>query len=401
MERIDKKWIIIFLMLISFRQYAQEKRDFIYYDQTTYAQYLNGDWVNLINTGIEALKNDFDYYYLRTRMGIAFYETGSYSSAVRHFEKALKFNSSDPVILEYLYYSYIFIARYPDASRLFYKYQELLKDRITDYRPRLFDGLSLEGGMKFSDHTTLQGTEVGTIYYGQLGLSNNIRGRLYIFQYIGSLNLGLQDWFTGQNNILYRVPYSINQVDYYLQTGIFLRKGWMISPAFHYIYVDAVTSSYTDIFGSVGIHKHYGKIKAGLSWSYSEIIDTRFSQLTPTIIFYPLGNTKLYLKGTASFTSGDLTQKIAGGMAGFKIINLTWLEGFYHSGRSQYASFNEGYIIYNTSDYLLSRAGLIITHFWNNKNSFSVSFQLENKEQAVSEDVYSHHFLFFGLNFKF
>ena len=77
-------------------------------DSATYAQYLAGDWSELIIEGKNAIRQDVDYYYLRMRIGIAFFETENYRAATGHFKKALEFNQDDPVALEYLYYCFLY-----------------------------------------------------------------------------------------------------------------------------------------------------------------------------------------------------------------------------------------------------------------------------------------------------
>ncbi len=64
------------LVLIPFFAQAQEEPvfDSKMVEDSTYRFYLDGDWWSVISYGEAALKEDIDYYYLRMRMGIAFFE---------------------------------------------------------------------------------------------------------------------------------------------------------------------------------------------------------------------------------------------------------------------------------------------------------------------------------------
>ena len=64
--------ILVALMLLPARE--ANSQSFIKIDSATYAQYLAGDWSTLVHEGKQAISQGVDYYYLRMRVGIAFYE---------------------------------------------------------------------------------------------------------------------------------------------------------------------------------------------------------------------------------------------------------------------------------------------------------------------------------------
>ena len=96
-------------------------------DSTTYQLYLDKSWDELIHVGKDAVKKDIDYYFLRMRIGIAYYEKNNYKSAQSHFRKALEFNTGDPVASEYLYYAYLFGGQTQQAALLYREFPESLK----------------------------------------------------------------------------------------------------------------------------------------------------------------------------------------------------------------------------------------------------------------------------------
>ena len=80
-----------------------------------YQLYLEGRWSELAENGKEAIAEGYDYYYMRMRMGIAYYERQNYGLAAYHFNKAMEFNENDQFALEYLFYSYYLSGRYFQA----------------------------------------------------------------------------------------------------------------------------------------------------------------------------------------------------------------------------------------------------------------------------------------------
>ena len=107
---------------------SQESMTFKYADSLTYRLYLDKNWSELIRTGRDAIETGHDYYYMRMRLGIAYYEMHNYGMSTIHFKKALVFNTSDPVALEYLFYSYYLSGRNYEAwavvSRLYRENRE-------------------------------------------------------------------------------------------------------------------------------------------------------------------------------------------------------------------------------------------------------------------------------------
>lgn len=64
----------VLLIIVMFPAIGQTKRDFVSFNKASYELYTQKKWDELIIVGKEALKNNFDFYYLRVRLGIAYYE---------------------------------------------------------------------------------------------------------------------------------------------------------------------------------------------------------------------------------------------------------------------------------------------------------------------------------------
>jgi hypothetical protein len=312
----------------------------------------------------------------------------------------LKYNSSDPIILEYLYYAYIYASRYQDAALLYYQNKPIMKDLVLTFNPRLFDAITIDVVYKMSDHHTNSGTEAGDIQYGQIGLRHTLGSHILLYHFASTLNHTFLD-IAGMDNSRIRYQYHFYQFEYYAHGRINLGKGFEINPVFHFIGVDAYSRRYNDLYYSLGLGKRMGRLALGLQCSYAEINDSTLVQWVPWITYYPFGNNKFYLSTIFIFGSGDVDQQVYQGRLGVRLFRNTWMEGFMASGRSQYIALFDGAIIYNNPDYLLSRTGLSFTQYLTGKTSLTLHYALEKKEQIVSGDSYTHHVVAMRLNFKF
>ena len=170
-------------------------------DKKTYRLYLQKNWDSLIITGKQALKENIDYFYLRMRIGIAYYEIENYRKAAYHFEKAIKFNTNDQAALEYLYYCYLNTNRDLEANELSEKFPESLQQKIKPGTNRIINNIYFETGPTFSNNisknqrSNLMGKDSiygeqdlnDNKYYLQLGLKQYLGKRFSL--YLGYSNL--------------------------------------------------------------------------------------------------------------------------------------------------------------------------------------------------------------------
>ena len=156
---------------------AQEEKEFNYYNNQSLFLYETGQWEQLIPLGKESLQQGHDFYYLRMRIGIAYYKLEKYRVAIKHFRHALRFNNNDPVALEFLYYSYLLSGQEADALTLYKENQQYL-EKIDAVTTKLINGIYTEGGSKLSNN---QVDEVGGIGFFHIGLSHLISFGLIIY----------------------------------------------------------------------------------------------------------------------------------------------------------------------------------------------------------------------------
>ena len=98
--------------------YSAEKLDFTTVDMLTYRCYMEKKWDSVIVVGKQALRQDIDYYYLRVRLGIAYFEKSDYFPSATHLKKARQFNSGDPYVADYLYRALVYTNRTGEAGLL-------------------------------------------------------------------------------------------------------------------------------------------------------------------------------------------------------------------------------------------------------------------------------------------
>lgn len=192
-----------------------------YADAHSYRLYLSGDWQALDHFSDRALRQGYDYYYLRMRAGIACFQTQAYRKAIRHFQKALEFNAQEETAIAYLYESYRYAGQYDEARRLVADMDSSLRRVAGANHLKDLSFLALESGVKLSDSAS----KFKPALYVQVAAQHYIRQRFSLFH---ALTFYSQDEYRQK----------IRQYQYYLSAAIPLRQGFVLSPAVHVIYDD-------------------------------------------------------------------------------------------------------------------------------------------------------------------
>lgn len=400
------RYLILILVLASqLNLVAQEVKNFNYYDDRSLTLYEEGQWEQLIPLGKEALQQGHDFYYLRMRIGIAYYNLDRYKLAINQFDQALEFNNSDPVALEYLYYSYLFSGRDADALTLYKQNQEHLEK--TNAQPtKLIKGIYTEGGFKFSDN---QVDEVGNIGFFHAGLSHQITAGLNVYQ--GYTRLSQQfSAFTevetggngpgpgsgGTTRVENKVTHS--QDEYYIRGSLRLAKGWLLIPAYHY---QAFADSLDNQAVSIGLTKHVGIASFYGAAGFSTINDSDQTQWTLGATVYPFANLNFYLQTNYTLHDQDGEQSnILYHKIGGRIMNETWLEAYYGWGDMYNFSEMDAFYVQNIPDIIESKTGVTFIRVLGQKHKLLVGYVLENKKQFDTGKTYKHHAIYAGLNIR-
>lgn len=397
MQRIIILTIVLFL---SFNASAQEVMNFRYADSITYNLYLQKNWADLINKGKEAISSGHDYYYMRMRLGIAYYECRNYARASKHFSKALEFNSGDHNALEYLFYSYYFSGRYFQAWTIIPQLNETDRERVlkesriwknsvtaeTFYLDSSTEDITTDPDQNFTNHEG--GSQVVTkSFINNTVYLSHLTGKRssYYHSFTNLIKHNHLHYFDGVIKADLKEQRVI-QNQYYGRLNLFTPDGWVFSPSFHFLSAGypllAISSSgmnystYTyntrtnGYAGGFGITKTGGYVSFSGEAVYSKLNKIEQIQGTFSLFYCPTGNRNIYLGGNITAlhnpgTGSASSRFISGFTTGFSLKNRIWFEFSGTSGNMKNHTENNGLIIYNGIDYPTGKyTGKIIVPFY-------------------------------------
>lgn len=377
---------ICLLMTVFSGLRAQEGVDFNTINQETYRLYLAGEWDSLIVMGKQAFRQDMDFYYLRMRMGIAYYQGKSYRKAVCQFKRALKFNHDAPAALEQLYYAHLMAGNAEQARlvRTQFKGDLALKlppetgkfaDRLAAeylYSEALNEELLAEPVMLF------EGLPPGVQYIPQhfsnfsLSLVNSITPGFtltHAYSYLSKIN---HYYYNDGTNMFDYSEQHVSQHQYYISPTITTASGFKFMPMFHLInarYQAPVdfgqgfqggsmqvlmgTLNKTDLISGMGISKGVGSVDLYLGGWYSGLNEAKQIQNRLGITWYPQGNLNLYagayLNSQYEQSDRDSTLRFTPELhLGFAISGKVWVNLKGSMGEMVNYLENNGSIVYNS-----------------------------------------------------
>lgn len=412
MQQLFKRVGLSISLLSTFVISAQDA--FVEVDTKTYNLYMAKEWKQLLNYGHRAIKEGIDYYYLRTRVGIAAYELKKYYVASRHFTEALRFNEGDELMQEYLYYSYTFTNRFEEANKLSKQFSAILLEKLKLKPKRPIDFVVIEGGTKLPDKSAYQsvitGRNTNTVnpaVYTQVGVGHSIKKRLSLFHALT---------YFGQNSYVG----NLTQGQYYVKVSIPLKNGWQVSPAGHYLHQRIITetipspplpgmpppksistTSTSNIFvGALTIRKQLGIWNFGLSNTVSNMFNKNLLLHGALASCAPLGNTKIVLGGTYFLHTTDAYVSTAQSFIGSLQVQPIprWQVTFsYLSNAAQNIVEENGYLVNNAFDLTNWRAAIFVSYQLNSKWSVYATGQLEDKTEGISFYNYRYTILVAGI----
>lgn len=388
--------IIVIISIFSLNGYSQITMSFRQADSLTYSLYNQKEWTQLVNKGKEAIKAGHDYYYMRMRLGIAYYELRNYAQAANNFTKALEFNAGDHIAYEYLFYSYYFSGRYfqawtivqemnpADRERIL-KESRIKKNSLTTesfYLKAGTEDITSDPAQNFTNYEG--GSQVVTKYFinNAVYLSHltgkrtsyyhsftNLIKHNHLHYFDGFLRADLEDQRVIQNQ-------------YYGRINFFTSSGWIFSPSFHFLsagypllaisYSGMNYSTYTydsrtnGFAGGFAITRTGGYASFSAEAVYSKLNKSEELQGTFGMTFSPAGNRNLYLGGSITAgpnTGSDSTELrlVTSFIAGFSIKNHVWFEFSGAVGKMKNHTEQNGLIVFNGIDYPEARYNFRIT----------------------------------------
>ena len=356
-------WFVLLIVV-----QGQEVMNFTSLDKQTYELYLDKNWKELVSLSKNGLDNGFDYFYLRMRIGIAYYELGNYHRAIPHFRKALVFNSKDIFANEYLYYAYLSSGRKADAVNLSEKFTEKLKKKlgikeVTGLKSlSVFNTYSFNTNQEKLDDFNIPSEVTTTLGWQDIKLNYNLVQ--LNFNHVASSRLSVSHgygYLTKQRYHLVQIngtswvypDETYKQIQAYISGDMLISSGLTAGLTFHYINLRPQINSSHNFAGYFSLSKNLELFTFCLGLGVANLNDNIQFQKDMTFSFFPFGNFNFYFSSKVTHHSDFLNldnpvnnwifeQKI-----GIKVFNPVWIELYGAFGeKSDFIDYN-GTVIYN------------------------------------------------------
>lgn len=384
MRAIVKSVLLSVLMLGALlsvhKSRGQEPLSFHTADSLTYNLYEQNRWKDLVFTGNQALKAGHDYFYLRMRLGIAYFMQEHYRIAALHFEKALAFNSSDQLAYDYLIKSYDWGGLEVESASVARRFPGLVKR--SKHAGGFIHSLNFYGGGSLSNgYDILSGidpggeaaiygeaTSGGNMFYSHAGLEFSPAPQFRWYLAYNYLLLPRKQIISvgGHDTISHRYDLRQNQVHF--NAPLRLSGGWHITPAFNLLYTgfqpvvtayDTVASAYdfrkTDTLYpnyivSLNLTRELPYASLSISAGLSDFNNTWQKQLTFGSAVYPFANLNFYGLFDISVLNEASTYSLhyRSGI-GLRFLSFLWLEGTHTFGDLKNAHSQNGLLVYNAA----------------------------------------------------
>jgi len=373
-------------MLILSRAGAQEGPDFNRINSESYRYYTEQKWDSLIQFGKEALKSDVDYYYLRMRMGIAFFSRKNYRPAAQHFAVALEQHNGDPAALEYLYYCRLYAGQSEQALHVREQFKGDLALKLPPVNGRFFGRLGAEylyqggaGDHLFADPAGLYpldvaGTQSTTGYFSNVTVSlvNQLAPGIVLSHAYTYLWKSSHYFYNDGESAIYLPDQHLIQNQYYLSPKFTTPSGYTFMPMVHVLGIQYQsiydngqgyqggsslvlgTIHETDFVTGMGFKKNLGRVDLDLGGWYGHLNSARQIQGRTGFTWFPLGNLNLYAGG---FFNGQyelypgsegVTRIIPEFLFGFGIAEKAWVDLNGAVGEMTNYLEGNGMIVYNS-----------------------------------------------------
>mgnify|MGYP001215596195 CR=1 FL=1 len=389
--------LLHFLFLVSFSSlFAQQKMTPSYAEKKTFELYTNQKWSELIQVGKKALDSNNDYFYIRMRIGIAYYEQKNYNVAQYHFTKAIDFNSKNELTKEYLYYCYLLNGKKEEARKLTKTFSEKLKTKIGISTTSKIDFITAETAIKNADNTdtdTLGELYFNNAFYAQIGLKHFVNNRFSLFH---AATFFSQELNTG----------NVKQYQYYLQGLIPLKNNWSISPAIHLVKlnfegktnVENIAGSY--FVGSFQVKKSIKNIEFALGSTFSNITESNQYNHFGNFNYMPFGNSKLVIGTTQYIHSIDAHENYNFSNNSFIYFQPTKFSSIklsYLKNQNNNIIESNGYLINNSYDVTASRFETLIDFKISKNASIYGMYQHEKKRHRIEGFNYHYNLFLVGV----
>lgn len=441
--------IIIFLM-VNFA--LTEAQNFHSIDQTTYQLYQQERWEDLIDYYKKNVNPEkVDYYYLRMRLGIAWYEKTNYLKAIPHFRKALSFNGSSMIAKEYLYYAYLYSGQRHMADKIIKRIPLDKRKTMNHNAPAFFESFRFELGVNASNGPNLAskvdlnaepnigGEEAftGNTMYTLVGMEHQFSSNFSIYHAYSSYRISKNHRFMTLDQLT-AFDYKINQNNYYLKPTLTLDNGLKLKAAYHHIHVSydlpSLVSFEENLYEKLWIDlsdyllyfsagKYFGKTHIAFNGSYSELNEQQQQQYGAEISWYPYGNYTFVMGVSTAYhmqhtNDTDAPPKSDGLiLKPFALWSLTdnfWLKGSYTFGELYNYQEEHGFIVYNIPDKITRKAEITLNHRLNRHLTLNINYRYMKREDdflsynstnvedySLTNYNFENHYIIGGITWEF
>ncbi len=380
-------------------------------DSATYVQFHSNSYKELIVLGEKALKEDIDFYYLRIRLGISYYNVENYFRAIPHLEAANAINPADEVGQEYLYYAYVFSNRTLEANSFASKMSVEIQKKVK-YKQNAIDAISIGVGTSLNNFNPDQSLlDLDKVYashiyqkrmdFGNILVEQTLLNKLklqYGFSVFQINNVGIVQTPIPLSTEINTSQTSIgtsNQYQYNIGLSHLLKNNWNISYGFGWyeqnyktfdgtLYEAKSLGSYSATF-SVG--KQFRKIYPSMNFSKSNFANAEQYQAEAVVVYYPLGNVNFYTSTSAAYKNDTReNQYIIGQKVGGEVVKNLWLEtSAIYGNLLNYVSQN-GFITFNSANSMKLILGADLKFIYHNLE-FSPSYRF----QLIDNSFYAYY----------
>ena len=441
--------IIVVFFLVVFNSYTQEYKPVLkesYVDSITYALAYQGKHKELVIIANNARNNDIDFYYLRLRVGISYFNKKQYLMALTHFNKALEFYPSDFTTKEYIFYSYLYLGNLDRAK-------EIIKIMPINYQAYYIElvkntkSINIESGYQIATYTNEQDTNTiladgiyaesdrtKSLQYYQLGgdfkLTNNVK--LYAgFSLVN--NLKSQHIYSKDNYYYYdytkftfnksintkdtSIEYNLYQYQAYLGATINLPKQFNLLVGYQNMYykqskltaisdssksilLDTIVYNYkyrlqninqNNFVTSLTLMKNYKKWQGQIGLGLANVVKTSIVQMGGQFTYFPLGNYNLSLTAGYYLSKDKLSRKVGLLKIAGKITDKLWFESYHYQGNLKNFQESNSYVVYNVSDVITSKSGISLSYYFSQKLSIGVRYDLLVRQAEFDRYITSNN----------
>lgn len=413
----------VFYFLTVQESYSQNDKGYEYAEKKSGELFRNKKWDELIVFGNKTLKDKIDFYYLRVRLGTAYYEKNQYLYAIENFEKAKDFGYEESSVMEMLYFSYLKTGRDEDAEYIFGRLPETNKYRIRPLNNAFINnavtisGIGLSNDIKNNGNASTITGNNGNIYSEQTLNGNKfyINGgikqipveRVSVFYDYTYINQEKEKQYCIDSN-LYSDNYSEIQNRFYNKLEILAGRGFVVSPAFQYINKRYTTfflnydsiaeySKYDNTSGKVNfsfndeetnqddfvlsmeLTKYVSLFRLALNGSFSYLNEYHQSQTGISFTYFPNGKTDFYLTTNAVLHfQNNVTNLIGTQLFGGRILKNIYTNAYVTFGKINNFNEQNAFTVYNNPDNIILNFGAEI--IYNILENFSAYFLYSNQQ---------------------